>query len=448
MATTISPNTRLSVADEIQRHDDLLSLPQALTEILKEIEKPNFNFDSLAKIILKDPALTSRILKVANSSFYHRRTEITTVHQAVQILGVTTVKCLALSTSVFDAGRLDATTGVNSKQLFAYVLSVGAASEKIAQLVAFKDIEEVFIAGLLHEIGTLYFVHHHPQQYRQVRHTYEELHDLLKAEKVVFGLDHCEAGYLLAKRWRLPHSICEAISDHHSFGEVKPGPSVSNILRLACLLNEDMAATRFIELEDRLCRINQLASAMNLSKEKIDSISSSLLSWTVTTANYLNIDIGSIEEILTRANSELWRTYLMLENLFKQRQELSQKLLAEEHARGAIESKNIAIATLSHYVNNATMAVYGRSQLLRQVMTGGDAQKLQKLLPASLDVIDRSIKKIVAVLAEIKEISPIDEVSFYNMSQAMKIDDRIERRLTAMEHESGLVLPDVEQISG
>jgi len=74
-------------------------------------------------------------------------------------------------------------------------------------------------------------------------------------------------------------------------------------------------------------------------------------------------------------------------------------------------------------------------------------EKLQKLLPPSLDVIDRSIKKIVAVLAEIKDISPIDEVSFYNMSQAMKIDDRIERRLKEMEGESGLVLPEIESAS-
>lgn len=440
-------NARLSIADEIQRHDDLLSLPQALTEILREVEKPNFNFDTLARIILKDPALTSRILKVANSSFYQRRTEIATVHQAVQILGVTTVKCLALSTSVFNAGKLDAAAGVNSRQLFAYILSVGAASEKIAQLVAFKNVEEVFIAGLLHEIGTLYLVHHHPEQYREMRKVYLQLHDLLEAERQVFGMDHCEAGYLLAKRWRLPQSVCDAIADHHSYGDLQPGVSVKSILRLACLLNEDMAATRFIELEDRLCRINQLAETMRLSKEQVDSISSSLLTWTLEAATYLNIDIGSIDEILTRANSELWRTYLMLENLFKQRQELSQKLLAEEHARGAIESKNIAIATLSHYVNNATMAVYGRSQLLRQVIKGRDVEKLQKLLPPSLDVIDKSIKKIVAVLAEIKDISPIDEVSFYNMSQAMKIDDRIERRLSEMEGDSGLVLPEIDSVS-
>jgi len=132
----------------------------------------------------------------------------------------------------------------------------------------------------------------------------------------------------------------------------------------------------------------------------------------------------------------------MVENLFKERQDLSRKLLKEERARGAMESKNIAIATLSHYLNNAAMAIYGRSQLMRMLHGKGDTEKIMKNFEGNLDVIDRSIKKITAVVQEIKDISPIDKVEFYNMSQALNIDDRIEKRLNEMESESSLVLPD------
>jgi HD-like signal output (HDOD) protein len=433
---------KLAIIEEIKRHDDLLSLPQALSEILREIDKPDFGPDKLVRIVLKDPALTSRILKMANSSFYHRFSDISTVNQAVQVLGMTTVKCLALSTTVFNLAKLDASTGMDTRRFFSYILSVASAAKRQAQMLSFRAAEEVFVAGLLHEIGTLFFLHHYPKEYRAVLSRCAGNSNLLEVETEVLGIDHCQVGYHLARRWRLPEHICDAIGNHHSVADPVAEVSIKNILRLACLLNQDGNEVRAYDLESRLMQINRLATVLSLSPAQINEVSSSLLSWTVAAASYLDIDIGSTEEILSRANGELWNAYSMLENLFKERQELSHKLLTEEHARGAIESKNIAIATLSHYVNNAIMAIYGRSQILRQAYQTDDTAKLKSSLPVSLDVIDKSIRKIVAVLEEIKEISPIDDIAFYEMSKAMKIDDRIERRMAQLGNESGLVLPE------
>ncbi len=431
-----------TIIAEIQEHNDLLSMPQALSEILREIDKPDFGPDKLVRIVLKDPALTSRILKMANSSFYHRLSDITTVNQAVQVLGMTTVKCLALSTSVFNVTKLDAVSGMDTRKFFAYILSVASACKRIAQMVSYRSVEEAFVAGLLHEIGTLYFLHRWPAEYRTARNEMTIIKTLPEAEEEQFGINHAEVGYHLAKRWRLPEPICEAIGQHHAFMTPTTETSLKNILRLACLLNNDGDAARGDSLEDRLYQINRLSEALSLTTTQVNEISSEQLSWTVKAAAYLDVDIGSIEEVLSRANAELWSAYSMLELLFKERQELSRKLLTEEHARGAIESKNIAIATLSHYVNNATMAIYGHSQILRQMLQNADPQKIANALPASLNVIDKSTRKIVAVLEEIKEISPIDDVAFYEMSQAMKLDDRIEKRMQTSQHDSGLVLPE------
>jgi len=153
-------------------------------------------------------------------------------------------------------------------------------------------------------------------------------------------------------------------------------------------------------------------------------------------AEYLGLDIGDYEEMLAKANQEIWQSYLTIENLFKERQELSRKLLVEERNRGAIESKNIAMATLSHYLNNAAMAIYGRSQIMRMLSDKGNNEKLIEQIPTSLDTIDNAVKKIVAVLEEMKKISPIDEVDFYNVSKAMNIDDRINERMSEMIEDS------------
>ena len=146
----------------------------------------------------------------------------------------------------------------------------------------------------------------------------------------------------------------------------------------------------------------------------------------------MGLDIDRIDDMLIQANKEIWRTYLVVENLYRERQELTDKLLREERAKGAMESKNIAMATLSHYVNNATMAIYGRTQLISKFLAEGQNDRVISTLQSSIEVMEKSVLKISAVLAEIKDISPIDDIEFYEMSQAMKVDDRIERRMNQM----------------
>lgn len=435
---------KMTVLEEISRNDDILSLPQAITELLREIDQPNFSTDSIARVILKDPALTSRILKLANSSFYQRFARTTTVQQAVQVLGISTVKCMALSSSVLNAERIQRLSHINAKHFFADILSVAVGAEKIAKAVGYKASDEAFIAGLLHDVGIIFFLHHHASQYAKIADRHVKAGSVTEAERALFGIDHCEVGYHLAVKWRLPNAVCEAIRDHHLYDRIKPGVSIPNILKLATLFGANTFENYGWDPFERMSRTEELAGALGLSSEAVEEISSTLLSEALQAASFLDTDIGSVEELLTRANKEIWRTYLIVHNLFQERQELSQKLLKEERAKGAVESKNIAIATLSHYVNNAAMAMYGRTQLLRQRIKRGEIQRAVEILPTSLDVIENAIKKTVAVIAEIKDISPIDEVEFYNMSQAMNIDDRIAQRMKELAHDSGLVLPDEE----
>lgn len=433
---------KITILNQVQSSQDLLSMPQAISEILREMDKPDFSNEALSKIILRDASLTARILQLANSPFYHRLNDIRSVTQAIQVLGSTTVKCLALSSSVLNPGLVEKMSGINVKSFFSSMLTVAAAAEKIAKGVGHRSPDVAFISGLLHHVGILFFMHHYPKEYRRIIHRDVRSVTLIDAERELFGIDHAEVGFLLCTRWRLPREISESVRDHHVYSALTETGVLQNCIRLAALLAEDNVSTFEADLQDRITRMTVVARALNLPDETVDEISSSLITETVRIAEYLNIDIGSIEEIITRANKEIWRTYLMVENLFKERQELSAKLLQEERARGAILSKNIAIATMSHYLNNATMAVYGRSQIMRKWLETGAHDKLIEKMPVTLDVIEKSVRKIKAVLMEIKDISPIDEVKFYDMSQALNLDERIARRMATMDDESGLVLPE------
>jgi putative nucleotidyltransferase with HDIG domain len=433
---------KLSILAQIKERDDLLSLPQALAEILRQVDDPDFGSEQLAKTILKDPPLTAKILKLANSATYSRFGRVSNVHQAVQTLGAVTVKCLALSSSVLHPERIEAETGIDTKVYFSNVLSVATACEKLAEAVGYRSAEEAFIAGLLHDIGTLFFLHHYPKECRKIlQGGIKGATDIVEAERMVFGTDHCEVGYHLAQRWRLPDYVVTAIRDHHGTEAGDTKNPIPGVVHLATLMVDQSAAGHEIDLETRLKLITEATGRLGLAKEQVDAVSMSVMSAAVSVAEYLKVDIGNTEDILTRANQEIWQTYFMVENLFKERQELTNKLLQQERSKGAYESKTIAMATLSHYLNNAAMAIYGRSQMIRLQHGKDDPHSLQEMLIPSLDVIDRAIKKMVAVLAEMKDISPIDEVEFLSTSKAMNMDERIERRIEQQEDESGLELP-------
>ncbi|MFH1373899.1 MAG: HDOD domain-containing protein [bacterium] len=442
---------RDTVINHIESNNQLLSLPQVLAELLKEVSKENLSPDILARIILKDPSLTSRILRLSNSTYYQRLAEIKTVNQAVAVLGVTTVKCMALSTSVFHPDKVARDSGVNPKSFFAYVLSVATASQKIARATRHRAPEEALIAGLLCDIGVLFFAHHYPREYRPIVTGKVAATSLSEAEQKVFGIDHTEVGCMLSRQWRLPGFVTEAIAGHHQVGSRDNDNLLCDIVRLAVRLSSEGFSGFEVNQEGRLGEITILADRLSLSRDVIDEISSSLLSGTLEAAEFLDIDIGDTEEMLIRANQGIWESFLTIDHLFKERSELSRKLLEEERTKGALESKNIALATLSHYLNNAVMGIYGRSQLLRLLLDKRQEDRLIKELPASIEVIDQAVQKIVAVLEEMKSISPLDYKRFDNLSQALNIDDRIQQRLEKMSDEAPMgsrrIMEEPEKVS-
>ena len=423
---------KLHILDDIRRNKQILSLPQVLSKLLDEIGKEDFSADKLAKIVLQDPSLTTKILKLANSAIYQRMAQIKTVHQAVAMLGVTTVKCLALSSSIFHPDKIANQTGIDPKEFFGNILSISAASEKIASAVGIEAPEEAMIAGLLNDIGSVYFIHHYPEEYRKVLHLTNRGTSQVDAEISVFGIDHCEAGRQIASNWKLPNYVVDSIGAHHSSKSIDPADKLSNCVKLAVLLTSENYTGYQLPLEERLSQVSKISDALGLKKEDVDKISFSLLSKTVALAEYLGVDVGDYESMLVKANQEIWRSYLTIENLFKERQELSRKLLHEEREKGAIQSKNIAMATLSHYLNNAAMAIYGRSQITRMLHNMDKDERLMEQIPETLEVIDRAVMKIVAVLEEMRSVSPIDEESFYNVSKAMNLDEKLARRMQTM----------------
>ena len=432
MAIKLLEINRQSIIAQIQREENLLSLPQTLAEILKEVEKENVSTESICKIIKNDPALTSRILKMSNSTFYQRFSKTTTVHQAVSVLGITTVVCLALSSSVFRPEIIAKEAGINTTNFYTYILSVATCCERIAKELSLKASEEAFIIGLLNDVGMLFFLHHYPEQFKKVLNKKAECKSLAEAERAVFGIDHYEVSSLLVHRWKLPETIADSVGLQASNKSSEHVIKLQYILRLSMLMNSDRYSGFESTLEERLGEISRVSAVLNLTKQQLDNISTQLMSGTIEIAEHFGVDIGSVEELLIKANQEIWKAYLTIEHLFKVRQELSQQILKQEHERGALESENSSMATLFHYVNNSSMVIYGRSQMMRLNHKNGKTEKILENLERDLDAIDRSIQKIVAVLEEVKEITTSDHDKLSGSTDAINLDEKLTQRVGKM----------------
>ena len=197
----------------------MASLPVTVSKVLEVCNNPKTSPIDLDRVIQLDPVLMGRVLKLINSAYYGLGTQVTSLVRAIIMLGVNTVKNLALSTAVI--GRFSDKNGfraLNMDGFWRHSLCVGVTAKLIAQRrgVDAKSVEEYFAAGLLHDIGKIPMNDALAEDYvRAMALADRERLPLNTAETRVLGLDHCGAGAAVANAWKLTGAISDAIVFHH-----------------------------------------------------------------------------------------------------------------------------------------------------------------------------------------------------------------------------------------
>lgn len=193
----------------IGRIVDLPTLPAVVMRLLSVVENPRSDAREIQRIMSNDPAMAARILKLVNSSFYSMPTTITSIQQAVVILGYNTVRSLALSASVFDAfGE----SGISHEQFWIQSVACALMCEYLGARSDRLRIETCFSAGLLHGIGKIVLEQYAPARFSEV--TVEARRSKLsfaQAQERVLPAGYAEVGYWLAERWKLPDCTRYAI---------------------------------------------------------------------------------------------------------------------------------------------------------------------------------------------------------------------------------------------
>lgn len=187
----------------------LPTLPGVINKLNTLSEDNKASVQEMARIVSSDQALSARILRLANSPSYGFY-RVSTISNAMILLGVNVVKSLALSSSIFEIMEK------NSIGLWEHSLGVGAAANIIARKLGLPECEEIATAGLLHDIGKVIIslkCSEAEQQITGIVRTQEKY--MIEAELEVIGVDHAEIGGWLAKSWFLPDKLSEPIAFHH-----------------------------------------------------------------------------------------------------------------------------------------------------------------------------------------------------------------------------------------
>jgi putative nucleotidyltransferase with HDIG domain len=196
----------------------LPTLPTVYGVMTRAMENPLISNEKIAEIISADQSTAFKILKVANSPFYGFRGKIDTVTKAILYLGLNEVKDIVLSLSVTGMFSGSKNTGhLDPKELWAHSIAVGILARMIAQAHGIREVENYFLAGILHDIGKLVLLKYAPNEYKQALSLISQKKCLIReAEIETFGFDHSEIGKILAEKWKLPENIISSIAFHHS----------------------------------------------------------------------------------------------------------------------------------------------------------------------------------------------------------------------------------------
>lgn len=228
----------------IQRIQELPTLPATISKIIELVESKSSTSEDLARVISKDQSISSLILKLVNSAFYGHRRQISSISHAIVILGYTTVRTMALGVSIFNSSRGKKAAAFDRKKFWLHSIGVATITRKLAAHTPARDgldMESVFLAGLLHDIGKVIFDHYFNQEYNEVAESALKNHQWIgNSESAFFGINHAEAGNYLAQKWQFPTTVISAIRCHHSTS--------------ACDGEAERAVACMVNLADYLCR--------------------------------------------------------------------------------------------------------------------------------------------------------------------------------------------------
>jgi putative nucleotidyltransferase with HDIG domain len=215
---------KLTLNDIVQQVDRLPPMPMAVMKLSQLLEQEGIRAEDLAEVIKLDPDLTSQLLRLCNSAYYALSRKITTVKEAVAILGFKVIKSMVYA--IMSHKMLD-------RPVEGYCLEQGALwqnsmtgavyARQLANKYKYPDPETAFTAAILRDIGKIVLETHVSGAYQEIEdYARENKCDFATAEQLCLGFSHTDVGYHLAEKWQLPEKLISVIRYHHTPSALPP----------------------------------------------------------------------------------------------------------------------------------------------------------------------------------------------------------------------------------
>ncbi|MBP1625013.1 MAG: diguanylate cyclase, partial [Acidobacteria bacterium] len=282
----------------------LPSVPAVAIQVLELSQDPDIGTAKISKVIMRDPALATRILRVANSAWCGVRREVTTLDQAVNLLGLNGTMSLALSFSLVR--RLQKTGGATfdhqSYWRRSLIAAMAAMSVTPGQRSATQD--ELFLAGLLQDIGMLVLSEAMPAYGRITASSANNHQALVEIERKELGTDHAQVGAWFLAKWGLPYRLVEAVSSSHEPEGIEDllakSIAVGGWIAEIWTNPDTAAATEFAAQSAK--------SLLDISSERLDRILTATVAGLSQATENLDIPIGdevSVGKLLDQAREAI-----------------------------------------------------------------------------------------------------------------------------------------------
>lgn len=229
----LDPNDlQISIEDIVLTLEDLPTLPALKSELLFKLEDDSLSLDAITEKITLDQSLAAKVLKLANSSHFGINSKVSTIQQAIALLGIEPLKNV-IRLSIFQDHLPKAyCRGFDSKIYWRHNIATAICAELISRTLHLKA-NFAFTAGLLHDIGRLVLAVKFPKKYEHVL-AYAKENDchLIDVERSMLGIDHASVGLILAIHWNFSDLIQDAISGHHEPDKEELNP-IAQIIHVA-----------------------------------------------------------------------------------------------------------------------------------------------------------------------------------------------------------------------
>ncbi len=296
------------LVNRIRQCASLPSLPAIALQVLELAQQEQVDIAEIARIISKDPALSSKILRTVNSSFYGRSQSISTISHALVILGLQSVKTLVLGFSLVTNLTKTESKGFKHLDYWRRSIYAATAARTLATKLDVVQREEVFLAALLMDIGMLVLDQVLGDEYGEINEKSKTHCELVTNEAAVLHMTHADVGGILTEQWKLPPLLSVPVAFHHRVAEVAD-PALKRLTeivyyagRCADVFVDEKASSALTEVRD-YCR-----EAHGISEAECDTLFQEISSRTKEMAQLFEINLGAaanFEQILKRANEAL-----------------------------------------------------------------------------------------------------------------------------------------------